>query len=65
MDRDPSYITRSTSPDRGGFVIYEVVDAAGHIVKVGIPHELTVSEWAHPVIQHAVGTRRHAPERRP
>lgn len=59
--RDGTYVTRSTSRERGGFVVYEVVDAAGRIVKVGLPRALTTSEWAHPVIAHAVRSRRHAP----
>lgn len=61
MAPDPRYTLRSTSPLRGGFVVYEVVDQAGNIINVGLPRELTTDEWAHPVIQHAVRTRRHCP----
>lgn len=52
---DPgAYVVRSTERARDGRVTYTVVDMAGRISKVTIPHALTLTEFADPVIRHHV-----------
>lgn len=49
-----AYVIRSTRRTFDGRVCYTVVDMAGRVSNVTLPHELTVTELADPVIRHHV-----------
>lgn len=58
MEPDRRYVVRSTSAERGGFVVYTIVDLAGRVRNVGIDHRYTTDDLAGPILAHAVGGRR-------
>lgn len=54
---DPgAYVVRTIDRARDGRVTYTVVDMAGRVSKVTIPHALTLTELADPVIRHHIET---------
>jgi len=60
---ETGYVVRSTRATPDGRVSYELVDLAGAVVHVTLPRHLTLTEWAHPVIVHALGSRGTPPSR--
>lgn len=53
--RDPgAYVIRSIARALDGRVHYVVCDLAGNVSRVTLPHALTVTEWADPVIRYHV-----------
>ena len=55
---DPgAYVLRSTATAPDGRVVYTVVDMNGRVSHVTLPHELTLTELADPIIRAHVANQ--------